>query len=269
MRFAFLYLTLLFSACAGVERRGAPGVYRQALDSETSACTHFPAQCPGAIGREAGTMAARQRVAEAGATLGSAAAAFYLEDKAQRTRVEEAILECVKDADFQLNERYFGGSPTREQCAEVVGRNARGEPVTRAMHLGREKHQLALECIQKKLQELRPGGFSLEQRYRLNEGSGKWVPLSQSEVEALLRAGGKALVGTLEPDIVIHTGNPAEVLDVLDLKFPCPGTNPPQWNKYGNGHPYENLTQGQAYQIAFGVKPARVAPRWDIQRPKK
>ena len=267
MRCPLLCLALLLGACAGVERQGTPPVYRQALDSETNTCIRFPWQCPGASGREAGTMAARQRVAEAGATLGSAAAAFYLEDKAQQARVEEAILECVKDADFQLNERYFGGSPTREQCSEVVGRNARGEPVTRAMQLGREKHQLALECIQKKLQELRPGGFSLEQRYR-QEGSGKWVPLSRSQVEALLRSGGQALVGTIEPDVVIHTGNAAEVLDVLDLKFPCPGTNEPFWNRYGNGHPYQGRTQGEAYEGAFGVKPARVAPRWDIQRSK-
>ncbi len=38
---------------------------------------------------------------------------------------------------------------------------------------------------------------------------------------------GSSLAGTIEPDIVIHPGNPAEVLDVFDLKFPCPGTNPP------------------------------------------
>jgi hypothetical protein len=241
-------------------------VYAQAFDTETNACARFPAQCPGTAGREAGALAARQRIAEAGATLGSGAAAAYLEDKAQRARVEEAILDCVKDADFQLNERYFGGSPTREQCAEVVGQDARGEPVTRAMQLGREKHQLALECIQKKLQELRPGGFSLEQRYRLNEGSGKWVPFSRSEVEALLRAGGKALVGTLEPDIVIHTGTAAEVLDVFELKFPCPGTNNPKWNEYPAGHPHRPLHQGEMYEKAFGINPARVAPRWSVRR---
>lgn len=241
-------------------------MYGQTLDSETSACARFPAQCPGTSGREVEALAARQRVAEAGATLGSAAAATYLEDKAQRARVEEAILDCVKDADYQLNERYFGGSPTREHCAEVVGRNARGEPVTRAMQLGREKHQLALECIQKKLQELRPGGFSLEQRYRKNESSGEWVPLSRSEVEALLRAGGKALVGTIEPDIVIHTGNAAEILDVLDLKFPCPGTKEAFWGSYPKGHPFERLNQGEAYKEAFGGNPARVSPRWDIKR---
>jgi hypothetical protein len=259
MRTLLACLALLLGACAGVERPGAPRAYAQALDTESNACIRFGI-CPGA---EAAT---RQRVAEAGATLGSAVAAFYLEDKALRTRIEEAILECVKDADFQINERSFGGSPTREQCSEVVGQDSRGEPVTRAMQLGREKHQLALECIQKKLQELRPGGFSLEQRYRLNEGSGKWVPLSRSEVEALLRAGGKALVGTLEPDIVIHTGNAAEVLDVLDLKFPCPGTKEAVWGSYPKGHPFERLNQGEAYKEAFGGNPARVSPRRDIKR---
>lgn len=252
-----------------MEWQDAPREYRQALDSESNACARFPAQCPGAVGRGAEALSARQRVAEAGATLGSAAAAFYLEDKAQRARVEEAILECVKDADFQLNERYFGGNPTHQQCAEVVGRNARGEPVTRAMQLGQEKHQLALECIQEELQELRPGGFSLEQRYKLNEGTGKWLPLSRSQVEALLRAGGQALVGTLDPDVVIHTGNLAEVLDVLDLKFPCPGTREPQRREYTEPQPSGTATQGEAYKKAFGVDPARVAPRWDIQRGPK
>lgn len=270
MRRSLLGWALLLGACAGGERQRAPREYRQALDSESNACARFPAQCPGAVGREAEVLSPRKRVAEAGATLGSVAAAFYLEDKAQQARIEEAILECVKDADFHLNERYFGGSPTHKQCAEVVGRNARGEPVTRAMQLGQEKHQLALECIQKKLQELRPGGFSLEQRYRKNESTGKWQPLSRREVEALLRAGGQALVGTLEPDVVIHTGNLAEVLDVLDLKFPCPGTNAANWHKYPEGHPSGVRDQGEAYQKAFGVDPARVAPRWDIQRgPRK
>lgn len=75
-------------------------------------------------------------------------------------------------------------------------------------------------------------------------------------------------MGTIEPDVVIHTGNAAEVLDVLDLKFPCPGTNSPDWGKYPPGHPFArmNINQGQAYRQAFGVNPARVAPRWDIKR---
>jgi hypothetical protein len=266
MRVPLTCLALLLGACAGVGGPGTPRTYAQALDTETNACIRFPGSCPGA------ESLARQRVAEAGANIASAAAALRPLDKGLQTRIAEAILDCVKDADFKLNERLFGGSPTREQCSEVVERDARGQPVTRAMLLGREKHALALECIEQKLSALRPGGFSLNQRYRLNDGTGKWEPLSRKEVEALLRKGGKDLVGTVEPDIVIHTGNPAEVLDVLDLKFPCPGTREATWHDYPEGHPYESLNQGQAYEKAFGVNPARVSPRWDVSRlkdPKK
>jgi hypothetical protein len=264
MRLLLASLTLLLGACAGVERPGAPRVYAQGFDTETNACLRFPGSCPGVQAQ-----AARKRVAEAGATLASMAAAVYSEDKAQQGRIAEAILECVKDADFQLNERYFGGNPSREQCAEVVERDARGNPVTRAMLLGREKHSLALQCIQQKLHEVRPGGFSLDQRYRENKATGRWEPLSKNQVEALLRAGGDGLVGTIVPDVVIHTGNVAEVLDVFDLKFPCPGTNPATWHSYPEGHPYGTMNQGQVYEKAFGINPARVSPRIDIRRLKE
>lgn len=132
--------------------------------------------------------------------------------------------------------------------------------------LGREKHTLALECIQQKLHELRPKGFSLNQRYKENKATGRWEPLSEQQVKALLRNGGDGLIGTIVPDIVIHTGNPVEVLDILDLKFPCPGTNAPTWHRYPDGHPFARQSQGQVYKRAFGIDPARVAPRWDIQR---
>jgi hypothetical protein len=100
------------------------------------------------------------------------------------------------------------------------------------MLLGREKHELALECIQQKLLEIRPKGFSLNQRYKENKATGRWEPLSEQQVKALLQAGGEGLIGTLVPDIVIHTGNPVEVLDVFDLKFPCPGSNEATWGRY-------------------------------------
>jgi hypothetical protein len=263
MRGALPCLALLLGACVGVAGQGAPRQYAQTLDSETSACLRFPANCPGG---QAEVMAARQRLAELGANAASVAAALRPLDNEQRARIDEAILECVKDADFQLNERLFGGSPTREQCSEVLERDASGKPITRAMRLGQEKHDLAMECIQQKLNELRPGGFSLNQRYRLNRLTGKWEPLSRKEVEALLREGGKGLIGSVEPDAVIHSGNLTEVLDVYDLKFPCPGTNPAQWNPYPEGHPFERLNQGELYEKAFRANPARVSPRWGIER---
>jgi hypothetical protein len=75
-------LAFLLGACAGVERRGAPRVYAQAYDTETNACLRFPSNCPGAQGAPTG-----QKVAEAGATLGSIAATLYTEDKAQQNRI--------------------------------------------------------------------------------------------------------------------------------------------------------------------------------------
>jgi hypothetical protein len=97
-------LALLLSACAGVQRRGAPRVYAQGFDTETNACLRFPGNCPGAQG-----MAAQQKVAETGATLGSIGATLYAEDKAQQNRIAEAILDCVKDADFTPDGHPFEG----------------------------------------------------------------------------------------------------------------------------------------------------------------
>ena len=257
----YLALSCLLGACAGGPGYRAPRVYAQAFDTETNACLRFPASCPGT-----GALAARQRVAESGANFATIAAALYLEDKAQQARIGQAIHNCVQEADFKLNERYFGGSPTRAQCSEVVELDRNGEPVTRAMLLGREKHALALECIQRELSRLRKDGFSLNQRYRENKATGRWEPLSQNQVEALRHNGGSGLTGTIEPDIVIHTGNPAEVLDIFELKFPCPGTNPARWHPYGPGSPHHPLHQGEVYAKAFGGNPARVSPRWGIKR---
>ncbi|HYO64529.1 MAG TPA: hypothetical protein VEU33_00495, partial [Archangium sp.] len=79
--------------------------------------------------------------------------------------------------------------------------------------------------------------------------------------ERLVRQGReKELEGTLEPDVVIHTGDPLKVWAVYDFKFPCPETNPPFWRKYPKGHPYQGRTQGEMYQRALGRSPSRVTP---------
>jgi hypothetical protein len=214
-------------------------------------------------GKDPGGLAARQRFAELGA---SVAAGLRILDVALQKQIDQLILECVKEADFQVNERWFRGNPTREQCSKVVGSDSQGSPVTRAMLLGREKHEAALACIQEKLSGQIAGSFSLSQRYRYNSQNERWEPLRAEHERALLRAGGEGLVGTIVPDVVIHTGNPLEVLDVYDLKFPCPGSNFPEWRKYPEGHRYEEFHQGQLYKEAFGGDPARVAPRWGVLR---
>ena len=264
---ACLLLAFLLGACgARLERRGAPRAYAQSLDSGSNLCLRNPKLCQELAIGDASSLAARQRLAELGASVYAAAEGVRILGEALTREINQIMLDCALEANFQVNERHFAGNPTREQCKEVMGYDARGNPITRAMLVGREKHEAALACVQEKLSKLRPGGFSLNQRYRYNESTGRWEPLSPSQEQALLSAGGEGLVGTLVPDVVIHTGNLLEVLDVLDFKFPCPGSNPATWRQYSKGHPHHPSHQGEMYEKAFGVNPARVSPRWGVKR---
>jgi hypothetical protein len=262
---ACLLLAPFLGGCTvTVGRRGASRTYEQSVDSHSNFCARNPKLCEElAIGEDAG-LVVRQRVAEVGASVYAAAQGVRILEEAVRLKIEDILLECAKEAEFQVNERHFGGSPTREQCREVLGKDSQGNPITRAMLLGREKHEMALACIQEKLSTLWPDGFSLNQRYLYNKNTGRWEPMSPKQEETLWRAGGEGLRGTLVPDVVLHQGNPLEVLKVYDLKFPCPGTNHPEWHDFPKGHPYERFNQGQMYERAFGVNPARVSPRSGI-----
>jgi hypothetical protein len=77
---------------------------------------------------------------------------------------------------------------------------------------------------------------------------------------------GSDLTGTLEPDVVIHSGDPLRPWAVYDFKFPCPEDNPPSWSRYPSGHPYQGRSQGEMYGRALGRPAARVAPGWGIIR---
>ncbi|WNG42103.1 hypothetical protein F0U61_23345 [Archangium violaceum] len=61
------------------------------------------------------------------------------------------------------------------------------------------------------------------------------------------------------PDIVIHSGNPLDVLAVYDFKFPCPDTNKPSWREYEQG-PFAGSTQGKMYLEILKVGPNLIAP---------
>jgi hypothetical protein len=164
--------------------------------------------------------------------------------------------------------KHFGRSPTREECTEVVGTDSKGQPITRAMQLGLEQHTLALLCAEKKLQELKPGGFSMQPRYRVDSETGKAEYIPREVVETLLRQGRSAeLRGTIEPDIVIHEGPPHRVQDVYDYKFPCVNTSKrSNWRTYPAGGPHAEKTQGEVYQEALGGQPARVQPHVGVYR---
>ncbi len=133
------------------------------------------------------------------------------------------------------------------------------------MQLGIEQHELALKCAQEKLEELKPGGFSISPRYRVDPITGKVQYLSQAQVKSLLDAGRSAeLRGSIEPDIVIHLGDPLHVQAVFDFKFPCVNGGRTPWRKYPENHPYAESTQKDVYMMVLSKNVSRVLPHWGV-----
>ncbi len=257
--------SLLLGACASSRGRGAPSRYD--FDTVTNTCRHNTANCTAMAGDRV-ALHPMHAVATAGGTLH---AALHVLDATMKARLEEALKECANEARSEvLLRRMDGKSPTPEECREQVGVNERGEPVTRAMQLGEEMHEAARHCAEERLHKLRPGGFSLEQRYRHDRQTGQTTLLSREERDALLSRGrGHELLGTIEPDVVIHAGDPLHAEAIYDFKFPCVNIDEaPRWREYPRGHPYQRLTQKAVYEQALGknsgAEAQRVVPRLGV-----
>ncbi len=256
-----LQVCVLLVACAGAPVRCEPEALR--FDTVTSACRQNPANCVALAGRESG--------AAIGMAAAGGSAVVRALEKPVADLIEKALAECADLARSEVLLRhrsdFAGPSPTREECKQQV-KDATGRRVTRAMQLGMEMHQVALKCAEEKLARLRPGGFSLEPRYRYDRKSGETQLVSDEEAQALKESGnGGELLGTLVPDVVIHPGNPLHAQAIYDFKFPCVHMDRvPQWDGYPPGHPHHKLDQGQLYNEALGVPPARVAPRHGVVR---
>jgi hypothetical protein len=208
-------------------------------------------------------------MATAGAVGGHAVidASESLDDELKE-RIHEALAECANMARVEmLLEHFQGGSPTAEKCNEVVGKDSRGKPITLAMQLGVEQHRFALKCTKQKLKELKPGGFSLSQRYRYDRATGRTERIPPETVKQLLDQGrGAELRGTLEPDVVIHIKDaPHQVQAVYDYKFPCVNTDRKSpWRDYPEGRADGVGHQGDLYNKALKVEPARVQPHLGV-----
>ncbi|ADO71359.1 hypothetical protein [Stigmatella aurantiaca] len=187
-------------------------------------------------------------------------------DAALEARIHKALAECEDEARSSVMTKHFGNrGPTHQECSESVGVDSHGRHMTRAMQLGIEQHDEALQCAQEKLQELKPDGFSISPRYHLDFRTGKVQYLSPDQVKAQLDSGRSAeLRGSLEPDIVIHTGSPLQIQRVFDFKFPCVNDGRPAWREYPRGHPHQDLTQKQAYESVLKARAFRVIPRWGV-----
>ncbi|WP_223756811.1 hypothetical protein [Myxococcus sp. RHSTA-1-4] len=184
----------------------------------------------------------------------------------QRDHIQEMLEACADAARSEVILSLLNGvPPTEEKCKAEAKEDSQKKPVSWARKLGTEMHKVAHECAQKKLNELRPGGFSLEPRYRYNPDTRKWEFVSEETVRSLLRQGrGNELKGTVAPDVVIHTGDPLHVLAIYDFKFPCVNpTQLPPWPLYPQGHAYAGQAQNIVYKNALNPRhgPIQIIPR--------
>ncbi len=193
-------------------------------------------------------------------------------DVLTRQSIEEKLVKCADTARSEVllkHAAHFpnGGRPTDAECKQPSP-DPKFKGKTWAQQLGIEMHEVARRCAEAALKDIVPGRFSLEQRYRYDRATKQKKPVSADEEKALVKSGNAGeLKGSLVPDVVIHTGDLLAVQDVYDFKFRCVNDGrPPGWDFYPEEHPYEDFTQGEMYEQAFGVRPAIVSPRFGINR---
>ncbi|MCY1075391.1 hypothetical protein [Archangium lansingense] len=187
-----------------------------------------------------------------------------LDETAKKT-IEEELEKCANQARTEVLLRYpkqfKGPAPDASECKQET--KSQGRRVTWAMRLGIEMHEVARKCAEEALSRVRPGRFSLEQRYRITDMETGEKELVSAEEEQVLEESGNGgeLKGTLKPDVVIHEGDPLHAQAVYDFKFPCVDTGSmPKWTPYPPGHPFAGSTQGRMYLDFIAPIAGRIMP---------
>jgi hypothetical protein len=249
---------LLLGACVSTPGRGVPGHYAQ--DTVSAQCLRNPAWCASLLGGEGATGPLQTVGIMAGTVV---AATRGLDDDTQlaiRRELELCANQARTDVLLQHRGAFAGPIPNAGECKQMTV-DAQSRSVTWAIRLGLEMHEAALKCAETKLNGLRVH-FSLKPRYRFNRETKEKSLITPEEKAALLRKGGEELKGTLEPDVVIHLGDPLQVQAVYDFKFPCVDFDrSPRWRDYPEGHRYARKSQGDIYEEAFGPEVHLIGPR--------
>ncbi|WNG39267.1 hypothetical protein F0U61_40585 [Archangium violaceum] len=219
------------------------------IDSPSATCRNSLSACAALYGKEVASTTAVLKV--------------VLEETA-RPPIEEVLKKCADLARSEVLLRYpkqfRGPAPDADECKQET--KSKGRRVTWAMRLGIEMHEAAQKCAEMGLSKVRPGGFSLEQRYRPNMDTGETELVSAEEEQALEESGnGAELKGTLKPDVVIHEGDPLQAQAVYDFKFPCVDIGLiPEWTRYPREHPFAPFTQGEMYEQFIAPLVGRIVP---------
>ncbi|WP_309892753.1 hypothetical protein [Archangium sp.] len=188
-----------------------------------------------------------------------------LQSQDKAGELQERLLECARLAERQVNFPLFGNRPpTREECGEELEVDGCPEPITRAMLLGRQKHDIALACAREVLEQLWPRPFSIEQRYRYYSHARMVESIDRAtEQEIIKDRCTEKLRGSIKPDIVLHADyNLLQAALILDFKFPCPPSNPPRWTQYHKKtSAHGDLSQGEVYRQALGGEALIISPQ--------
>ncbi|WP_147448895.1 hypothetical protein [Corallococcus terminator] len=237
MRFRFtaaLMGLLLLSGCQSTGVGRTRRELKQTMDSGSNACRQNPVYCTRSVGEETSLPVSIRATAQAGA---SVAGALKVMDEAARARVREIMETCASEASWEVNKQLFAGqTPTAEQCRQVVGMDAAGNPITRAMQLGQMKHEAAMRCVQARLSVERPGGFSLKPRYRYDPKTKALELISPEAEQALILSGrtvklrGNSGAGCSHP-----RGKSTEGPGGLRLQVPLPHQQQSQLAKVSRG----------------------------------
>lgn len=175
-------------------------------------------------------------------------------DAAQVERVEAVLVQCAKEADFEVNQREYPdkGYPSDAECDRIVRRDANGTSVSRAQELGTMKHEAAFACVERELGRDFADHITREPRYGKDPSTGRY---SLTDIRQ------KSLV----PDIVLHlVGNANKVQFVYDFFFPCTSRS----KSDPRGEADKNLERKQLKYKPLGgdKKPALVTPQLGISR---
>lgn len=258
-----LLSTALLGACA-LSPKGPPSQLHDGFDTHSVGTLRHAASIRFASSLvSVGPQIAASRIAQ----LAPGILLFFANDEGRLNELERRLVECAQLAEHEVNNKYYGGRPPRpEECREQIGVDECGNPITRRMKLGQEKHELALKCARQALDQLWPGPYSIEQRYRYYPSS-QLVETVSADKETLLRSQKELhkLKGTIKPDVALHASPSGQDLLrsvlTLDFKFPCPDTNLPQWSSYSGKTDCIGSNQKEAYQTALGGRALMVSPR--------
>ena len=132
-------------------------------------------------------------------------------DEAEVAQVEAVLVQCAREADFQVNEREYGRgrAPDDKECNRVVGQDKLGRKIRRSMELGTLKHEAAFACVERELGERFPDHFTREPRYG-KEPTTNGYAMTDTRWDSLV------------PDLVLHVvRNANRIQRLYDFYFPC------------------------------------------------